>query len=76
MSIDNYYNKKDNASIDDNNENYEVIKRDSLVPLLDPKCEHHFVKDDDVIDKLTQSWICTKCKRGTFLPKGVTIINS
>jgi hypothetical protein len=76
MSIDNYPNTKDNSSIDDNNDNYEVIKRENLVPLLDPECKHHFVKDSDEIDKLTQSWICTKCKRGTFLPKHINIINS
>lgn len=76
MYIDNYNKSTDNSSIDDNNEKYEVIKRANLVPLLDPNCKHNFVKDSDVIDKLTQSWICVKCKRGTFLPKGTTIINS
>lgn len=76
MYIDNYNKSKDNSSIDANNENYEVIKRDNLVPLIDPDCKHEFVKDDDEIDKASQSWICIKCKRGTFLPKGVKIINS
>lgn len=76
MSIDNYNKTTDNASIDDNNENYEVIKLENSVPLIDLDCKHNFVEDDDVIDDLSQSWICTKCKRGTFLPKGVKIINS
>ena len=76
MSIDNYYKQNDNSSIDDNNDKNEVIKRENLVPLLDPECKHHFVKDDDVIDEATQSWICVKCKRGTFLPKHINIINS
>lgn len=76
MSIDNYYKQTDNSNSNDDNEKYEVIKRDNLVPLIDPKCEHYFVKDDDIIDENTQSWICTKCKRGTFLSKDLTIINS
>lgn len=76
MSIDNYYKSTDNSSIDDDNDKYEVIKRENLVPLIDPECKHNFVKDDDEIDKLTQSWICTKCNRGTFLPRHINIINS
>lgn len=76
MSIDNYYKQTDNSSIDDKNETYEVVKRENLENLINPDCTHYFVKDNDEIDKDTQSWVCTKCKRGTFLPKHVTIINS
>jgi len=76
MYIDNYPNTKDNASIDDNNDNYEVVKRENLKNLLDPECKHYFVKDNDIIDEETLSWICKNCHRGTFLPKSITIINS
>jgi len=76
MSIDNYYNSKDNSSINDNNDDYEVVKKENLENLIDPECKHYFVKDVDEIDDDTQAWLCKKCHRGTFLPKGVTIINS
>jgi hypothetical protein len=76
MAIDNYYKQNDNASIDENNDDYEVVKRENLKNLLDPECKHFFVKDSDEIDKETQSWKCNKCHRGTFLPKNITIINS
>lgn len=76
MAIDNYYKQTDNSNIDENNDDYEVVKRENLENLLDPECKHFFVKDNDVIDDETQSWICKKCHRGTFIPKGITIINS
>lgn len=76
MYIDNYNKSTDNASIDDNNDNYEVVKRENLENLIDPECKHYFVKDNDEIDKESQAWVCRKCHRGTFLPKNVTIINS
>ena len=76
MYIDNYNKPTDNSSIDDNNDNYEVVKRENLDNLIDPECKHFFVKDDDEIDKDSQSWKCNKCHRGTFLPKNVKIINS
>lgn len=76
MYIDNYNNSTDNSSIDENNDDYEVVKRENLKNLLDPECKHFFVKDSDVIDENTQSWKCKKCHRGTFLPKNITIINS
>lgn len=68
----------DNSNIDDKNENYEVIKLDELTPVNDPTCRHNFIKDSDELakDNGMQSWICRRCKRGTFLPKHINIINS
>lgn len=76
MYIDNYNKATDNASIDDNNDDYVVVKRENLENLIDPECKHFFVKDSDEINKESQSWICKKCHRGMFLPKNITIINS
>lgn len=67
----------DNKS-NDKNENDEVIRLDELTPINDPKCHHYFVKDVDELaeDNNMQAWQCRNCKRGTFLPKDKTIINS
>jgi hypothetical protein len=73
--VDNYHDNLDNASRDDKNENYEVFNLKDVEPLNDPNCTHHFVKDSDEIGGY-QAWICQLCKRGTFYPKGTTIINS
>lgn len=55
-----------------NNEHDVVIRLEDIKPLNDPNCAHHFVKDSDEIgDKV--AWVCTRCGRGTFLPKDVTI---
>ena len=73
--FDNQDNSNDNRNIHDKNEEYEVIRRDELEPINDPNCKHNFVVDSDEIGGF-QAWVCTKCKRGTFLPKATIIINS
>jgi hypothetical protein len=62
-------------SINGNDEEYEVIRLKDVEPINDPNCKHFFIKDSDTIGD-HQAWICRRCKRGTFYPKGVTIINS
>lgn len=47
-----------------------VIRREDLKPLNDPNCEHSFVLDGELIGD-TRAWICSKCHRGTFLPKTI-----
>lgn len=64
-----------NASNNDDNAEYEVIRLDEVEPINNPDCKHYFIKDDDEIGD-NQAWICRDCKRGTFYPKNVTIINS
>lgn len=78
MAFDTTPFTSDNNNRDVKNENDEVIKLDELTPINDPKCEHYFVKDSDELaeDNGMQSWICRKCKRGTFMPKHINIINS
>lgn len=68
----------DNKSSNDKNENDEVIRLDELTPINDPNCKHFFVKDyDELAEKNNmQAWQCRKCKRGTFMPKHINIINS
>lgn len=68
----------DNSSRDDKNENDEVIRLEKPTPINDPKCQHYFVKDVDELaeENNMQAWQCRNCKRGTFLPKSQTIINS
>lgn len=58
---------------EDNNGYYEVIRRDEIVPLNDPQCEHSFKLDESDTIGDTVAWVCTKCHLGTFLPKGVSI---
>jgi hypothetical protein len=62
-------NKANNAD----NDGLEVIRLDEQQPLNDPNCEHNFKKDDDDLSDDFQAWVCTKCHRGTFLPKNVII---
>ncbi len=78
MSFDTTPFTSDNNNRDVKNENDEVIKLNELTPINDPKCQHHFVKDEDELaeDNGIQAWICRKCKRGTFMPKHINIINS
>jgi hypothetical protein len=68
-------NMNQNASNNDDNVEYEVIRLDEIEPITKPDCKHFFVKDDDEIGD-NQAWICQGCKRGVFYPKGVTIVNS
>lgn len=78
MSFDTDAFTTDNSNIDDKNEKHEVIELNELTPINNPECTHYFVKDNDELaeENNMQSWICQKCKRGTFMPKGTTIINS
>jgi len=79
MQFDTTENTSDNSNIDDKNETEViVIKPEELTPINDPKCKHYFVKDSDELadNNEMQAWICRECKRGTFLPKDKTIINS
>lgn len=74
--LDNYTNNSDNSSINDEDGEYEVIRLNDKEPLNNKDCKHYFKKDEDEISTDRQSWICIHCHRGTFLPKGVNIINS
>jgi len=75
MALDNPYGYTDNSSNDDNDDQYEVIDLSNVEPLHDPKCKHHFEPDGDELNGQI-GWSCVKCHRGTFMPKGTTIINS
>jgi hypothetical protein len=75
MAIDNPYGYTDNASNNDNDDDYEVIDLSKQEPLFDKDCKHYFVLDGDELGGQV-GWICQKCHRGTFLPKGMTVINS
>jgi len=74
--LDNSSNNSDNSSINDEDGDYEVIRMDEQEPLNNKDCKHYFEKDSDVINEEFQSWICIHCHRGTFLRKGLNIINS
>ena len=74
--LDNNQNYADNSNINDEDGEYEVIRMDDQEPLNNKNCKHHFEKDSDEISKDRQAWTCVHCHRGTFLPKGVDIINS
>lgn len=78
MSFDTTPFTSDNNNRDEKNENDEVIRLNELTPLNDPNCKHYFVKDNDELAKKNamQSWICRECRRGTFLPRHINIINS
>lgn len=78
MSFDTAPLTGDNNDRDDKNEKDEVIKLDELTPINDPNCKHFFVKDQDELaeENKMQAWICKRCKRGTFMPKHINIINS
>lgn len=65
----------DNISNNGNDDGAIVVDMRQQEPLNDPNCEHFFVKDSDTIGD-NQAWICQKCKRGTFLPKHMSITNS
>lgn len=78
MTFDTSALTNDNSSIDANDEKDEVIKLDELTPINDPNCTHSFIKEYDELaeENDMQSWICSKCKRGKFMPKHINIINS
>lgn len=79
MSFDTSDLTIDNNNSNEKNENdVIVIKQEELTPINNPECKHYFIKDNDELaeENNMQSWICKKCKRGTFLPKDKTIINS
>jgi len=66
----------DNTIIDDNNDEYEVFDMSAVQPLNDPDCAHFFIEEvQEEIEGYT-SWVCDKCHRGKFLPKGHKIINT
>jgi hypothetical protein len=75
MSLDNYGMQSDNKSINVNDANYDVISLDNAKQINDPDCVHFFIKDGDTIGN-SVAWICKSCKRGTYYPKGISIINS
>lgn len=78
MAFDTSPFTSDNKNIDANNENNEVIRLSELTPINDINCQHFFVKDKDDLaeENNLQAWQCQKCKRGTFMPKHINIINS
>lgn len=67
--IDNPRPKRDTYDNNVGNDDI-VIRREDLKPLYDPNCEHDFVLDGEVIGD-SRAWVCSKCHRGTFLPKTV-----
>lgn len=74
------FNGQSKQNIDNNADNDVVVRRDEMERLNDPDCNHKnkdgstaFIKDSDTIGD-QQAWKCTKCLRGTFLPKSVTKI--
>jgi hypothetical protein len=73
--IDYGSNISDNSSNNDNDDDTIVVDMAKRQPLNDPDCKHFFVKDEDTIGN-SQAWICRGCKRGTFLPKHMSITNS
>lgn len=75
MDIDSSDGISDNQSNNDNDDGTIVIDMAKREPLNDPNCEHFFIKDEDTIGN-SQAWICRKCKRGTFIPKHMSITNS
>lgn len=64
--------KPDNSSNNATDETEIVIRLDEIEPLNDVNCEHHFEKDDDTIGE-HRAWTCTKCHRGVFLHKSITV---
>lgn len=70
MSIDNDNYSRDNLD----NGNYEVYKIDEAETLIDPNCKHTFKRDESDIIGDSVAWICSKCKRGTFIHKDAVII--
>lgn len=72
MSDDQFDNPKPKSDTYKYNveKNEIVVRREDLKPLNDPNCEHDFVLDGEVIGT-TRAWVCSKCHRGTFLPKTV-----
>lgn len=75
MALDNPYGYTDNLNEDAYDDKYEVIDMGKQTPLNDPECKHYFKQDGDKIGEMV-GWKCIHCHRGTFYPKGVTIINS
>jgi ubiquitin C-terminal hydrolase len=75
MDIDSSDGISDNQSNNDNDDGTIVVDMAKREPLNDPNCEHFFIKDEDTIGN-SQAWICRKCKRGTFIPKHMSITNS
>ncbi len=75
MDIDYSGGISDNQSNNDNDDGTIVVDMAKREPLNDPNCEHFFIKDEDTIGN-SQAWICRKCKRGTFIPKHMSITNS
>lgn len=75
MDIDNSGNVNNNTSNNGNDDGTIVVDMSKRKPLNDPDCKHYFIKDEDIIGN-NQAWICRRCKRGTFLPKHMSITNS
>jgi hypothetical protein len=76
LTIDNTNGFTDNGNQNEQNDNDErIFELDNATPINNPDCEHHFVKDDDMIGDY-QSWICQSCKRGVYIHKDTKIINS
>lgn len=67
--LDNKQNTYDNVT----NENDVIVRKEDLVPLNDPNCEHKFKKDEDDLEGYT-AWTCINCGRGALLPEGTNII--
>lgn len=74
-SIDSSDGFSQNQTNNDNDDGTIVVNMAKREPLNDPDCKHFFVKDEDTIGN-SQAWICRGCKRGTFLPKHMSITNS
>lgn len=75
MDIDNSGNVNNNTSNNGNDDGTIVVDMSKREALNDPDCKHYFIKDEDTISN-NQAWICRRCKRGTFLPKHMSITNS
>jgi hypothetical protein len=77
--VDSVDTSDSNVHTIDNNELDVVVDMTKQKPLNDKSCTHEkdglttFVRDSDEIGGQV-AWVCTKCDRGTFLPKGATIV--
>lgn len=74
MDVDYTGGISDNQDNNGNDDGTIVVDMSKREPLNDPDCEHFFIKDEDTIGT-SQAWICRKCKRGTFIPKHMSITN-
>lgn len=64
--------KPDNSSNNANDETNIVVRLDEIEPLNDVNCEHQLEQDDDTIGEY-RAWKCSKCHRGVFLHKTITV---